>query len=165
MHSRARLVAALAVGTVLKDNQAPPLYSIVRNPDLANTFRILQKKGRDAFYKGEIAKAIVNKVRALGGVMSLSDLSEFESEWVDPISTNYHGYDVYELPPNGQGVGVLEMLNVLEVCAPKLGMSLAQLGPRSPQFWHLLIEAKKLAFTDLEKYVPTRASSTCRWRS
>jgi gamma-glutamyltranspeptidase/glutathione hydrolase len=66
----------------LKDNQAPPLYSIVRNPDLANTFRILQKKGRDAFYKGEIAKAIVNKVRALGGVMSLSDLSEFESEWV-----------------------------------------------------------------------------------
>ena len=137
----------------LKDNQAPPLYSIVRNPDLANTFRILQKKGRDAFYKGEIAKAIVAKVRALGGVMSLSDLSEFESEWVDPISTNYHGYDVYQLPPNGQGIGVLEMLNILEVCAPKLGMNMATLGPRSPQFWHLLIEAKKLAFTDLEKYV------------
>ena len=112
----------------LKDNQAPPLYSIVRNPDLANTFRILQKKGRDAFYKGEIAKAIVAKVRALGGVMSLSDLSEFESEWVDPISTNYHGYDVYQLPPNGQGIGVLEMLNILEVCAPKLGLNLATLG-------------------------------------
>ena len=137
----------------LKDNQAPPLYSIVRNPDLANTFRVLQKKGRDAFYKGEIAKAIVAKVRALGGVMSLSDLSEFESEWVEPISTNYHGYDVFQLPPNGQGVGVLEMLNILEVCAPALGMNLAQLGPRSPQFWHLLIEAKKLAFTDLDKYV------------
>ena len=113
----------------LKDNQAPPLYSIVRNPDLANTFRILQKKGRDAFYKGEIAKAIVAKVRALGGVMSLSDLSEFESEWVDPISTNYHGYDVFQLPPNGQGIGVLEMLNILEVCAPKLGMNLAHARP------------------------------------
>jgi gamma-glutamyltranspeptidase/glutathione hydrolase len=136
----------------LKNNAAPPLYSIVRNPDLANTFRILQRKGRDAFYKGEIAKAIVNKVRALGGVMSLSDLSEFESEWVEPISTSYHGYDVYQLPPNGQGFAVLEMLNILDVCVPRLGFNLAQLGARSPEFWHLLIEAKKLAFTDLDRY-------------
>jgi gamma-glutamyltranspeptidase / glutathione hydrolase len=137
----------------LKDNQAPPLYSIVRNPDLANTLRLIAKKGRDAFYKGDIAKAIVAKEQALGGVMSLADLSEYESEWVDPISTNYHGYDIYQLPPNGQGIGVLEMLNILEVCVPKLGFDLKTLGARSPQFWHFLIEAKKLAFADLDKYV------------
>ena len=137
----------------LRDNQAPPLYSIYRNPDMAKTFRTLQSKGRDAFYEGDIAKAIVNKVRALGGVMTLADLSEFESEWVDPISTNYKGYDIYQLPPNGQGFAVLQMLNILEVCAPKVGIDLAAVGPRSPKFWHLLIEAKKLAFTDLEKYL------------
>jgi gamma-glutamyltranspeptidase/glutathione hydrolase len=137
----------------LRDNQAPPLYSIYRNPDMAKTFRTLQSKGRDAFYEGDIAKAIVAKVRALGGVMTLADLSEFESEWVDPISTNYKGYDIYQLPPNGQGFAVLQMLNILEVCAPKVGIDLAAVGPRSPKFWHFLIEAKKLAFTDLEKYL------------
>jgi gamma-glutamyltranspeptidase/glutathione hydrolase len=137
----------------LTDNQAPPLYSIHRNPDLAGTFRLLARKGRDAFYKGEIAKAIVAKVRSLGGVLTLSDLSEFESEWVEPISTNYKGYDVFQLPPNGQGVAVLQMLNLIEVCGPRLGLDLKTLGPRDPRFWHLLIEAKKLAFTDLERYV------------
>src|SRR5687768_12012649 len=81
--------------------------------------------------------------------MTKNDLVEFQSEWVDPISTSYHGYDVFELPPPGQGFAALEMLNILEVCAPKLGVNLAALGPANPAYWHLLVEAKKLAYADL----------------
>ncbi len=112
-------------------DRTPDLYSIIRNPDLAKALRAMQQGGRDAFYKGEIAAAIVAKVQANGGVMSRSDLAEFESEWVEPISANYHGYDVFELPPPGQGFAALEMLNILEVCVPKLGMNLATLGRRT----------------------------------
>ena len=83
------------------------------------------------------------------GVMSNADLAEFQSEWVEPISTNYHGYDVFQLPPPGQGFAALEMLNILEVCVPKLGLNLAELGPSNPTYWHLLVEAKKLAYADL----------------
>jgi gamma-glutamyltranspeptidase/glutathione hydrolase len=133
----------------LSGDQAPDLYSIIRNPGLAKALRAIQKDGRDAFYKGEIAAAIVDKVQKNGGVMSRSDLAEFESEWVEPVSTNYHGYDVFELPPPGQGFAALEMLNILEVCVPKLGMNLASLGPSDPMYWHLMVEAKKLAYTDL----------------
>ena len=135
--------------TFLVNDQAPDLYSIIRNPGLANALRILQTQGRDGFYRGEIAAAIVAKVQAGGGVMSTADLAEFQSEWIEPISTNYHGYDVFELPPPGQGFAALEMLNILEVCVPKLGASLASLGPSNPMYWHLMVEAKKLAYTDL----------------
>jgi gamma-glutamyltranspeptidase/glutathione hydrolase len=135
--------------TFLLGDHAPDLYSIVRNPDLAKALRALQKQGRDAFYKGEIAAAIVEKMNADGGVMTRSDLAEFESEWIEPISTNYHGYDVFQLPPPGQGFAALEMLNILEVCVPQLGMNLAALGPASPMYWHLMVEAKKLAYADL----------------
>jgi len=138
--------------TFLVGGQPPPLYAILRNPQLATALRLIQKDGRDAFYRGPIASAIVAKVRANGGVMDLKDLEEFQSEWVDPISTNYHGYDVYELPPPGQGFAALEMLNILEVCVPKLGFNLASLGPSDPMYWHLLIEAKKLAYADLNAY-------------
>jgi gamma-glutamyltranspeptidase/glutathione hydrolase len=138
--------------TFLAGDQAPPLYSIIRNPGLARALRLLQEKGRDAFYRGDIATAIVSKVRANGGVMTADDLAQFQSEWVDPISTRYHGYDVFELPPPGQGFAALEMLNILEVCVPKLGMDLAKLGPSNPMYWHLLVEAKKLAYSDLEAY-------------
>ena len=135
--------------TFLEDGQAPALYSIIRNPGLAKALRLIQAQGRDAFYRGDIAKAIVAKVQAGGGVMSMSDLAEFQSEWVEPITTNYHGYDVYQLPPPGQGFATLQMLNIAEVCAPKLGISLTQLGPSDPMNWHLLVEAKKLAYSDL----------------
>jgi gamma-glutamyltranspeptidase / glutathione hydrolase len=135
--------------TFLIGDQAPALYSVVRNPALASALRLLQKEGRDAFYKGAIADAIVAKVKAGRGVMTKEDLAEFESEWVEPISTNYHGYDIFELPPPGQGFAALEMLNILEVCVPKLGFNLAMLGPSNPMFWHLEIEAKKLAYADL----------------
>ena len=135
--------------TFLIGDQAPALYSIVRNPALASALRLLQKEGRDAFYKGAIADAIVAKVKAGRGVMTKQDLADFQSEWVEPISTNYHGFDIFELPPPGQGFAALEMLNILEVCVPKLELNLATLGPSNPMFWHLEVEAKKLAYADL----------------
>lgn len=133
----------------LENGRSPGLYSIVRNPGLSRALRLIQKDGRDAFYKGDIAKAIVSKVQNGNGVMSLEDLATFQSEWVEPISTRYHGYDVFELPPPGQGFAALEMLNILEVCVPKLGFNLTTLGPAHPMYWHLLVEAKKLAYSDL----------------
>jgi gamma-glutamyltranspeptidase/glutathione hydrolase len=136
--------------TFLLNNEAPALYQIIRNPDLARALRLIQKDGRDAFYKGDIAKAIVQKMQANGGAMTAADLAEFQSEWTEPITTNYHGYDIYQLPPPGQGFAALEMLNILEVCVPKLGMNLASLGPSDPMYWHLLVEAKKLAYSDLQ---------------
>ena len=136
--------------TFLVNGAAPPLYAIVRNPELARALRLIQKEGRDAFYKGAIAAAIVKKMQANGGVMSVADLAEFEAEWVEPISTTYHGYGIFQLPPPGQGFAALEMLNILEVCVPKLGMNLATLGPADPMYWHLLVEAKKLAYSDLQ---------------
>jgi gamma-glutamyltranspeptidase/glutathione hydrolase len=125
---------------------------VFRNVDLAHAFRVLQAQGRDAFYQGEIASAILAKSRALGGTLTAADLAATRADWVAPIGTNYHGYDVYEFPPNTQGFAVLEMLNILELCAPKLGVDLAALGPKSALYWHVLIEAKKLAYADLYAY-------------
>jgi gamma-glutamyltranspeptidase/glutathione hydrolase len=135
--------------TFLAGDASPALYSVIRNPGLANALRLIQQRGRDAFYRGEIADAIVRKMDANGGVMTHADLAEFEAEWVEPVATNYHGYDVFQLPPPGQGFAALEMLNILEVCVPKLGFNLATLGPTDPMYWHLLVEAKKLAYADL----------------
>jgi gamma-glutamyltranspeptidase/glutathione hydrolase len=136
--------------TFLVNGETPALYSIIRNPGLSKALRLIQAEGRDAFYKGAIADAIVAKERANGGVMTKADLAEFQSEWIDPISTTYHGYEVYELPPPGQGFAALEMLNILEVCMPKLGTTLTALGPSNPQYWHFMVEAKKLAYSDLQ---------------
>jgi len=138
--------------TYLVNGKPPALYSVFRNPDLARTFRLLQSQGRDVFYRGEIAQAIIAKSRALGGTMTMQDLADTHATWETPLTTQYHGYDLYEMPPNTQGFAVLEMMNILEVCAPKLGIKLAQTGPRSPKYWHLLVEAKKLAYTDLYAY-------------
>jgi len=135
--------------TFLDGEQAWPLYSVISNPGLAKALRLIQAKGKDGFYKGEIANAIVAKIKSGNGVMSLSDLAEFAPEWVEPVSTNYHGFDVFELPPPGQGFAALEMLNILEVCVPKLGFNLTSLGPSDPMYWHLMVEAKKLAYSDL----------------
>ncbi|MEZ5283795.1 MAG: gamma-glutamyltransferase family protein [Vicinamibacterales bacterium] len=135
--------------TFLDGDRIPALYEVIRNPNLAKALRLIQEQGRDVFYRGEIADAIVAKVRSGGGVMTREDLAEFQPEWVDPISTSYHGYDIQQLPPPGQGFAALEMLNILEVCMPKLGFDLAKLGPSDPMYWHLMVEAKKLAYTDL----------------
>ncbi|MEM1402916.1 MAG: gamma-glutamyltransferase family protein [Pseudomonadota bacterium] len=140
------------VATFLPGGEVPPLYSIIRNPGLAKAIRLMQAEGRDAFYKGAIADAIVAKVQAGGGVMTHEDLAEFESEWIEPVTTNYHGYDVYQLPPPGQGWAALEMLNILEVCASKHEIDLATMGPLNPDYWHFVVEAKKLAYSDLYAY-------------
>src|SRR5262249_62029782 len=114
--------------TFLVNGETPALYSIIRNPNLAKALRLIQTQGRDAFYRGAIADAIVAKVQANGGVMTKADLAGFQSEWAEPISTNYHGYDVVELPPPGQGFAALEMLNIPDVCGPTAGTALAALG-------------------------------------
>lgn len=139
--------------TFLPSGKSPALYSNFRNPDLARALRLIQKGGRKAFYQGPIARAIVRKSKSAGGVMALSDLAEYpRAEWNKPLSTNYHGYDIHQLPPPGQGFAALEMLNILEVCAPEHNISLADLGPRDPEYWHFMIEAKKLAYSDLHRW-------------
>ena len=133
-------------------NGAPPAPGqLFRNPALARTLRLLQTQGVDAFYRGEIAHAIVAKSQALGGTMTLADLAAYKGEWVELAHTTYHGHDVYELPPPSQAWAALEMVNVLEQCVPAWtgGRSLAALGPKSPLYWHLMVEAKKLAYADL----------------
>ncbi len=138
-----------ASSVYLPNGTIPKTGSVFRNPDLARALRMIGAQGRSAFYEGDIANAILTKSRALGGTMTAADLLATHANWVDPITTSYHGYDVYEMPPNTQGFATLEMLNILEVCAPKLGINLAKAGPSSPSYWHLLVEAKKLAYTDL----------------
>jgi gamma-glutamyltranspeptidase/glutathione hydrolase len=133
--------------TWLPDGRAPRAGSVFANPALARTLRLLAKQGRDAFYEGALAEAIVARSRALGGLFTLDDLAAHTSTWVEPIHTSYRGCEVYELPPNTQGLAALQMLNVLE------GYDLAALGPRSADYWHLLIEAKKLAYADLDAHL------------
>ena len=140
----------LAAWTI--QGQSPQPGQIFKNPDLAHSFRLLQQQGRDVFYTGEIARAIVAKSKAVGGTMTLEDLANYRAEWVTPAATTYRGNEVCELPPPSQAWAADEMLNILEVCVPKLGYNLAQLGPASPEFWHLLLEAKKLAYSDLFAY-------------
>ncbi|MDQ2909147.1 MAG: gamma-glutamyltransferase family protein [Candidatus Eremiobacteraeota bacterium] len=140
-----------SVATWYVDGKPPTAGQIYRNPELARALRLLQKYGRDVFYKGEIARAIVAKSKALGGTMTLADLAGYRGEWVAPVRTRYHGYDVVELPPPSQGFAANEALNILAACVPRIvpGRTLAGLGPTNPQYWHLLVEAKKLAYADL----------------
>jgi gamma-glutamyltranspeptidase / glutathione hydrolase len=126
--------------------KTPAKGEIFKNPYLANTYELISKKGRDVFYKGEIAEKIVTYVREQGGFFSMKDFEDHTSEWVDPVSTNYRGYDVWELPPSGQGIAVLQMLNILEL------YDIAKMGFGSPEYMHLFIEAKKLAFEDRAKF-------------
>jgi gamma-glutamyltranspeptidase/glutathione hydrolase len=132
--------------TYLIDGRAPDVGEVFKNPDLARSYRLIAQQGRDAFYKGEIASKIVAFSEKNGGHFSLKDFAEHRSDWIDPVSTNYRGYDVWELPPNGQGIAVLEMLNVLEA------YDLKGMGPFSPDYLHLFVEAKKLAFADRAKF-------------
>lgn len=134
---------------------APPKTGdIFRNASLARSFRLLQKYGRAVFYRGEIARAIIAKSRALGGTMTPADLANYRGEWMQPVDTAYHGVHLLELPPPSQDFAANEALNILAQCVPKLvpGQSLASLGPANPEYWHLLVEAKKLAYRDLYRY-------------
>jgi gamma-glutamyltranspeptidase/glutathione hydrolase len=133
------------------NGQQPKAGQIFRNPDLAKAFRLLQAQGRDAFYKGDIAKAIVAKEKALGGTMTLQDLADYKGEWVEPVLSDHHGFTLAELPPPSQGFAANEMLNILSACVGAVypGQTLASLGPTDARYWHMLVEAKKLAYADL----------------
>ena len=142
-----------AAANYLIDGRAPRPGEIFRQPNLARTLRTLAHGGRDAFYKGEIASAIVDYCEKNGGFISLADLAAQKSEWVEPISTNYRGYTVYEIPPNSQGLTALLTLNILE------GFDLAALSKQPGRYYHTLIEATKLAFADRDRYIADPAFS------
>lgn len=124
----------------------PAKGEIFKNPALANTLKAIGKNGRDAFYKGTIAKKIDAFMKNNGGYLRYQDFAEHTSTWVEPLSTNYRGYDVFELPPNGQGIAALQMLNILE------NYNLKDMGFLSTETLHLMVEAKKLVFEDRAKY-------------
>ena len=132
--------------TYLIDGRGPEAGEIFRNPYLAASYRAIAKDGPDAFYKGPIAQQIVSYSDAHGGYMSLKDLADHHSDWVEPVSTNYRGYDVWELPPNGQGIAALQILNLIEP------YDVRKMGRGSADWLHLFTEAKKLAFADRAKF-------------
>jgi len=138
--------AGLPSEALAMNGRAPKEGEIFRNPALADTLAALAAGGRDVFYRGAIADQIDAFMRAHGGYLRKIDLAQHTSTWVDPVSVNYRGYDVYELPPNGQGIAALQMLNILE------GYDLKALGYNSPEALHLMVEAKKLAFEDRAKF-------------
>ncbi len=135
-----------SASTFLIDGRAPGEGVVFRNPNLARSYELIANKGRDEFYRGSIARRIVAYSRANDGYFSLRDFMDHTSTWVDPVSTTYRGFDVWELPPNGQGIAALQMLNVLE------GYDIRSLGRHSPDYLHLFVEAKKLAFADRAKF-------------
>lgn len=128
------------------DGRAPGKGDSFRNPELAATYRLLAGKGRDAYYRGEIAQAIVAYSGKTGGYFSLEDFADFHAEWVTPLSVNYRGYDVWEMPPNSQGLAALQMLKLLEK------FDLRQMGHNSAEYLHTLIEIKKIVFEDRARF-------------
>src|SRR5262249_17999268 len=130
----------------LPNGKVPGVGAMFRNPDLAKALQLIAESGPDAFYKGPIAQQILRTSRDLGGTMQAADLAEFSSEWVEPISIEYRGWKIYELPPNLQGMAALEMLNIMEVTPA------ASDGPQGVAELHKKIEAMKLAYSDLYRY-------------
>src|SRR5438067_2863073 len=138
--------AFLETYTVDGKGRTPAKGEIFKNPALAKTLRLIGEKGRDVFYKGEIADRIDKFMRENGGFLRKADFEKHTSTWVDPVSTNYRGYDVFELPPNGQGVATLQILNILEA------FDLTAMGRNSAETLHVMIEAKKIAWADRAKF-------------
>jgi gamma-glutamyltranspeptidase/glutathione hydrolase len=136
-----------AAKTYLPNDRAPRVGEIFRNADLARSLQQIAEHGRDAFYKGEISRKILETMKRHGGTMTAEDLAGYASEFVEPISTSYRDWTVYELPPNGQGIAALEMLNIMET------FPIAEMGFGSAKALHAMIEAKKLAYADLAKYI------------
>lgn len=143
-----------SVRTYLIDGKAPRAGDVHRQPDLADTLHLLALEGRDAFYQGDIARRIVRFSQENGGYFTLDDFASHTTEWVAPISTDYRGYTVLELPPNGQGITALIALNILE------GYNLAGMDYGSAAYYHLLVEATKQAFADRNRYVADPAYAT-----
>ena len=132
--------------TYLINGFSPKKGQIFKNKDLANTLKIISEKGRSGFYEGKIAKIISDFIIDQGGFLSYEDLKNHKSDWIEPVSTNYRGYDVWELPPNGQGIAALQMLNLLEK------FDIKSMGFGSAEYIHHFVEAKKIAFADRAKY-------------
>jgi gamma-glutamyltranspeptidase / glutathione hydrolase len=132
--------------TFLPTGRAPIAGEVFKNPELAKSLQKIAKLGREGYYQGDIAAAILKLSDAQGGLFQQADFTDFHAEWLDPVKTTYRGYDVWELPPPGQGIAALQMLNTLEPYEIK------KLGPNSADYWHLLVEAKKLAFADRATY-------------
>lgn len=132
--------------TYMPGGSAPRKGQVFKNPDLGNTYEKIATGGRDAFYKGDIAKTIDQYMKKHGGMLRYEDMASHTSNWVEPISTNYRGYDVWELPPNGQGTAALQMLNILEP------YDIRSMGFGSAEYLHVLTEAKKLAYEDRAKF-------------
>ena len=130
----------------MPNGATPAAGEIFTNPALGDTLETIGRDGRDAFYRGDIARTIDQYMEEMGGFLSYTDLAAHEGNWVEPVSTTYRGYTVWELPPNGQGIAALQMLNILE------GFDVASMGFGSPNYLHLLIEAKKLAYEDRAKF-------------
>ena len=145
-----------AAAVFLPNGRAPVHGAIFRNPDLARTLELIGGDGRDVIYKGPVGAAIVAAVRQRGGFLTEADLASHVANWVEPIRTNYRGYDVCEMPPNTQGFVALEMLNILE------GFDIASMGHNSAEYLHLLVEAKGIAFADRAAYLadPAHVSQT-----
>jgi len=133
--------------TYMPGGHSPKTGEIFKNPPLAASLKLVADKGRDGFYKGALAGRLVSFLKEQENVMSLADLAEFQPEWVDPISTTYRGWRVFELPPNTQGIAALEMLNIME------RYPVGEYGHNSTRALHLMIEAKKLAYADMLRYV------------
>ncbi|MBI9071386.1 MAG: gamma-glutamyltransferase [Melioribacteraceae bacterium] len=130
----------------MPNGKSPQKGEVFKNQALADVLKMIAEEGRDVFYNGIIAKEIEDFLNSYDGFLKASDLAEHKSEWIEPVSTNYRGYDVWELPPNGQGIAALQMLNILE------GYDLTKMGFGSTEYLHLLIEAKKLAYEDRAKF-------------
>ena len=130
----------------LKNGKMPAKGEIFKNPQLAKTLKIIADQGRAGFYEGHVATTMADFIQSQGGFLSYEDLSSFHSEWTPPVSSNYRGYDVWELPPNGQGIAALQILNILE------NYNIKKMGLFSAEYIHLFTEAKKLVFADRAKY-------------
>ena len=152
----------MSAGLLAKDPDSAAIYlnhgkawrwgDIFRNPDLARALKLIAAGGREAFYKGPIAQAIVAKSQAGGGLFTMADFDQIHARWVEPVSTTFNGFVIHEMPPSTQGFAVLEMMNLIEQCPARLGLGPDKINPKSADFWHLMVEAKKVAYADLHKY-------------
>ena len=138
--------AGSAATYLVDGKRAPRFGELFRNPQLAHSYQLIGQQGADAFYRGEIAQELVRFSEQEGGLFTDKDFHDHKVQWVEPVSTTYRGYDVWELPPNGQGIAALEILNLLEP------YDIGKMGAGSAEYLHLFVEAKKLAFADRAKY-------------
>lgn len=134
------------LATFLVDGKSPAEGDVFKNTDLADTLEIIAREGRDGFYKGDVARTMSDYMARIGGILTYEDFASHTSTWVEPVSVNYRGLDVWELPPSGQGIAALQILNIME------GFDLAAMGRDNPDYWHVFVEASKLVYEDRARF-------------